>query len=197
MKTPEELFKINAEYYSNLFQLVAKCGIVDVGTFEIKSDDFDSIYRPSQANGVDVRTAEPFRDMFDWLKCYDAFLCLYRWEITSPTILYPETVNKIKQQLKDIKQTESAQTPRVVKAAFPKDNTLYVGKSENIVSRIMNHLGYHEQINMHGLHLDNWIKDFHLTLNLHVYVFPQECKPVMELFERSLAEIHPTLIGIH
>ena len=37
MKTTEDIFRINAEYYSNLFQLVAKCGIIDFNTFEIDS----------------------------------------------------------------------------------------------------------------------------------------------------------------
>ena len=197
MKTPEEIFIINAEYYSTLFQLVAKCGIVDTNTFEIKSESLNHQYLPNLTNGIDVRTAAPFKDMFGWLKHYDAFPCLYRWEIISPDILSKELVETIKNEVKSIKENTTIQTPRTVKYAFPKDNTLYVGKSDNIVSRIMNHLGYHEQTDQHGLHLDMWAGNHKMVFKLHVYVFPQECKPIMELFERSLAEIHPSLIGTH
>lgn len=197
MKTPEEIFKINAEYYSTLFQLVAKCGIIDTNTFEIKSENFNPRYRPNLTDGIDVRTAAPFKNMFEWLKQYDAFPCLYRWEIISPDILSKELVETIKNEVKTIKENTSVQTPRIVKYAFPKDNTLYVGKSDNIVSRIMNHLGYHEQKDQHGLHLDMWAREHKMVFKLHIYVFPQECKPVMELFERSLSEIHPSLIGTH
>jgi len=197
MKTPEEIFIINAEYYSTLFQLVAKCGIVDTNTFEIKSESLNHQYLPNLTDGIDVRTAAPFKDMFGWLKHYDAFPCLYRWEIISPDILSKELVETIKNEVKSIKENTTIQTPRTVKYAFPKDNTLYVGKSDNIVSRIMNHLGYHEQTDQHGLHLDMWAGNHKMVFKLHVYVFPQECKPIMELFERSLAEIHPSLIGTH
>lgn len=197
MKTPEEIFIINAEYYSTLFQLVVKCGIVDTNTFEIKSESLNHQYLPNLTDGIDVRTAAPFKDMFGWLKHYDAFPCLYRWEIISPDILSKELVETIKNEVKSIKENTTIQTPRTVKYAFPKDNTLYVGKSDNIVSRIMNHLGYHEQTDQHGLHLDMWAGNHMMVFKLHVYVFPQECKPIMELFERSLAEIHPSLIGTH
>jgi hypothetical protein len=197
MKTPEEILIINAEYYSTLFQLVAKCGIVDTNTFEIKSESLNHQYLPNLTDGIDVRTAAPFKDMFRWLKHYDAFPCLYRWEIISPDILSKELVETIKNEVKSIKENTTIQTPRTVKYAFPKDNTLYVGKSDNIVSRIMNHLGYHEQTDQHGLHLDMWAGNHKMVFKLHVYVFPQECKPIMELFERSLAEIHPSLIGTH
>ena len=140
-----------------------------------------------------------FQEMFEWLKQYDAFPCLYRWEIVSPAILYPNMVETIKMRIKEISKHSSIQTPRIVKCSYPKDNTLYVGKSENIVDRIMKHLGYHQQRDKHGLHLYDLVKemDYHIIFNLHIYVFPQECKPIMELFERSLAEVHPTLVGTH
>ena len=194
MKTTEDIFRINAEYYSNLFQLVAKCGIIDFNTFEIDSQNLDSIYI-----STDVRAAKDFQEMFEWLKQYDAFPCLYRWEIVSPAILYPNMVETIKMRIKEISKHSSIQTPRIVKSSYPKDNTLYVGKSENIVDRIMKHLGYHQQRDKHGLHLYDLVKeiDYHIIFNLHIYIFPQECKPIMELFERSLAEVHPTLVGTH
>lgn len=199
MKTPEDIFRINAKHYSNLFSLVADNGIVDTRSFQIDCNNLSPIYRPKQENGIDVRTAAPFKEMFEWLRLYDAFPCLYRWEILSPTILSPELVNTIKSQLKEIKDTTPTQTPRVTKSAFPKDNTLYVGKSESIVDRTIKHLGYHTHRDMHGLHLDDWANQLNVNiiLRLHVYVFPQECKPIMELFERSLAEIHPPLVGVH
>lgn len=156
MKTPEDIFKINAKYYSNLFSLVADNGIVDARSFQIDCNNLSPIYRPKQENGIDVRTAAPFKEMFEWLRLYDAFPCLYRWEILSPTILSTELVNTIKSQLKEIKDTTPTQTPRVTKSAFPKDNTLYVGKSESIVDRTIKHLGYHTHRDMHGLHLDDW-----------------------------------------
>ena len=100
MKTTEDIFRINAEYYSNLFQLVAKCGIIDFNTFEIDSQNLDSIYI-----STDVRAAKDFQEMFEWLKQYDAFPCLYRWEIVSPAILYPNMVETIKMRIKEISKS--------------------------------------------------------------------------------------------
>ena len=119
----------------------------------------------------------------------DELPCLYRWEITSPY-----NADAIKETLAQLPKY----TPRILKKAIAKDNTLYVGKVQShIVGRVIQHLGYHLNQASHGLQLNDWAKPMNLTFKLHIIVLPHDVIPVEEIFETELAHKYEPLIGIH
>jgi hypothetical protein len=174
-----------ADLYSARFHHLAEIGIVKEMSFEIDSKDFEDKYRDLE----DVRYATPFKMMFEQLAEVDELPCLYRWEITSPY-----DAEQIKQTVSQLPKY----TPRVLKKAVARENTLYVGKVQShIVGRVIQHLGYHLNQASHGLQLNDWAKNTNLIFKLYVYFFPIKYKEVMPFFEKALAdEMHP-LIGTH
>lgn len=180
----QEFFRETADFYCERFHHLAEIGIVKEMSFDIDSKDFDDKYRDH-----DIRDAEPFNKMFTQLSEVDELPCLYRWEITSPY-----NADAIKETLAQLPKY----TPRILKKAIAKDNTLYVGKVQShIVGRVIQHLGYHLNQASHGLQLNDWAKPMNLTLKLHIIVLPYDVIPVEEIFETELARKYEPLIGIH
>lgn len=190
MKTPEEIFRFKAEYYSLLFQIAAKCGLVDQNTFDIQNHYFDDKYKTSH----DVRYNSPFETMFKWLALYEDYPCVYRWELIPP---YDEC--EIKEVINGLRDASNLNMPYVDMAATTTTNTLYVGKAEGCVwGRQIEHLGYHKKAQTHhGLHIHDWAQQRGLSFKLHVFVFPKECSHILELFEYALAKEYKPLIGSH
>ncbi len=174
-----------ADLYSARFHHLAEIGIVKEMSFEIDSKDFEDKYRDLE----DARYATPFKMMFEQLAEVDELPCLYRWEITSPY-----DAEQIKQTVTQLPKY----TPRVLKKAVARENTLYVGKvQQHIVGRVIQHLGYHLNQASHGLQLNDWAKAMNLQLRLHIIVLPYDVIPVQEIFETELARKYEPLIGIH
>ena len=181
----KDFFRETAELYRTRFQQLAEKGIVKELSFDIDSQDFDDKYRDKE----DVRHAAPFKSMFEALEDVDNMPCLYRWELTSPY-----NADGIKQAVSNLQKY----TPRVLKKAVAKDDTLYVGKVEKfIVGRVIQHLGYHLNQASHGLQLNDWAKPMNLRFRLHVIVLPLDVIPVEEIFETELAHKYEPLIGMH
>ena len=180
----QEFFRETADRYSARFRHLAEIGIVKEMSFDIDSKNFDDQYRDH-----DIRDAEPFKQMFAQLAKVDELPCLYRWEITSPY-----NADAIKEAVAKLPKY----TPRILKKAIAKDNTLYVGKVQShIVGRVIQHLGYHLNQASHGLQLNDWAKSMNLTFKLHIIVLPHDVIPVEEIFETELAHKYEPLIGIH
>ena len=169
----QEFFRETAELYCARFHHLAEIGI-GVLPFE-RAEVF--------------RDANPFKQMFAQLAEVDELPCLYRWEITSPY-----NADAIKEAVAKLPKY----TPRILKKAIAKDNTLYVGKVQShIVGRVIQHLGYHLNQASHGLQLNDWAKSMNLTFKLHIIVLPHDVIPVEEIFETELAHKYEPLIGIH
>lgn len=181
----QEFFRETADRYCARFHHLAEIGIVKEMSFDINSKNFDDHYRDH-----DIRDAEPFgQQMFAQLAEVDELPCLYRWEITSPY-----NADAIKEAVAKLPKY----TPRILKKAIAKDNTLYVGKVQShIVGRVIQHLGYHLNQASHGLQLNDWAKPMNLTFKLHIIVLPHDVIPVEEIFETELAHKYEPLIGIH
>ncbi len=180
----QEFFRETAELYCARFHHLAQIGIVKEMSFNISSKDFDDKYRDH-----DIRDAELFKQMFAQLAKVDELPCLYRWEITSSY-----NADAIKEAVAKLPKY----TPRILKKAIAKDNTLYVGKVQShIVGRVIQHLGYHLNQASHGLQLNDWAKSMNLTFKLHIIVLPHDVIPVEEIFETELAHKYEPLIGIH
>jgi len=181
----QDFFRETAELYCARFHHLAEIGIAKEMSFEIDSKDFDEKYHDRE----DVRYAAPFKQMFSELAEVDEMPCLYRWEITSPY-----NADAIKEAVSKLPKY----TPRILKKAISKDNTLYVGKVQShIVGRVIQHLGYHLNQASHGLQLNDWAKPMNLTFKLHIIVLPHDVIPVEEIFETELAHKYEPLIGIH
>lgn len=181
----KDFFRKTAESYTTRFHQLAETGIVNEMSFDIDSKDFEDKYRDME----DVRYATPFKTMFEQLAEVDNLPCLYRWEITSPY-----DAEQIKQTVSQLPKY----TPRVLKKAVAKEDTLYVGKVQQyIVGRIIQHLGYHLNQASHGLQLNDWAKAMNLRFKLHIIVLPCDVIPVQEIFETELARKYEPLIGIH
>ena len=180
----QEFFRETADRYCTRFHHLAEIGIVKEMSFDISSKDFEDKYRDH-----DIRDAESFTQMFAQLAEVDELPCLYRWEITSPY-----NADAIKEAVAKLPKY----TPRILKKAIAKDNTLYVGKVQShIVGRVIQHLGYHLNQASHGLQLNDWAKSMNLTFKLHIIVLPHDVIPVEEIFETELAHKYEPLIGIH
>lgn len=180
----QDFYRETAELYCARFHHLAEIGIVKEMSFDIDSKDFDDKYRDH-----DIRDAEPFKQMFAQLAEVDELPCLYRWEITSPY-----NADAIKEAVSKLPKY----TPRILKKAIAKDNTLYVGKVQShIVGRVIQHLGYHLNQASHGLQLNDWARSMNLTFKLHIIVLPYDVVPVEEIFETELARKYEPLIGIH
>ena len=180
----QDFFRETAELFSARFHHLAEIGIVKEMSFDISSNDFDDKYL-----NHDIRNAEPFKQMFTQLAEVDEMPCLYRWEITSPY-----NADAIKEAVAKLPKY----TPRILKKAIAKENTLYVGKVQShIIGRVIQHLGYHLNQASHGLQLNDWAKPMNLTFRLHIIVLPQDVVPVEGIFEMELARKYEPLIGIH
>lgn len=157
-------------------------------SFIIDSANFAEKYKHLE----DVSEAEPFKCMFDFLKQYHDLPCVYQLDIVDSA-----TVNaqEIKDQIIQLKKN----TPRILKSSTLNEwGTLYVGKTNGCMwGRLIEHLGYHQRSESHGLQLHDWAGRTNLIFKLHVYFFPINYKEVMPFFEKALAdEMHP-LIGTH
>lgn len=75
-------------------------------------------------------------------------------------------------------------------------NVLYVGKTwSKLKGRMVSHLGYHKNIDNHGLQLCHWAQELELELELNYIILPEEVEGLTELFERELSKKLKPIIG--
>lgn len=60
---------------------------------------------------------------------------------------------------------------------------------------MVSHLGYHKNIDNHGLQLCHWAQELELELELNYIILPKEVEGLTELFERELSKKLKPIIG--
>jgi len=139
-----------------------------------------------------------YREVADWLdECdKDWRSILYWFEIDSA--YEPQQVLERFFQFKNT-PTER-RTPALKKSAYRNNSSiLYVGKKQNgdMKGRIYTHLGYNNNPQHPGLQLHHWAKGISFKLHIWSVWMHRESLPLLEVFERRLAEHLQPLIGKH
>lgn len=156
---------------------------------------------PSITNGNDL--PEEFkRNFFGHLHAFDISEkpikespCLYVFELDDQ-----KDGSRVVDTIKKVDSENIKRVLPVFKKTIPDSKYLYVGKRlRDVGGRLVEHLGYHQKDNNHGLQLAFWARQMHppLKIIVHVFRFEKEMTPYMGAFENILAKELKPIVGTH
>lgn len=123
--------------------------------------------------------------------------------IDGPVIYWIEVIsdNNVQQILdaaREYKQKNERHVP-AIKTKYNEDSRiLYVGKVEkDVLSRVMNHMGFHRSAKTQGLQMYHWGKGINLIVRFNLMQLYQGCEPILTVWEKALATKMKPIIGKH
>lgn len=140
-----------------------------------------------------ILESEQFKNWFMELQTITG-PCVYWYEIASG-ISNTEIIGKLDEYKK---QMEHRVIPVYRKNYNQETKILYVGKVKGqFYGRVIQHLGYHKQVQTQGLQLYHWAKNIDLKLKLHVIEFNNDMSDLVATVEQYFAKELNPLLGKH